>query len=71
MAMPLTEPWTVEQLDRLPDDGNRYEVLDGELFVTPATRVRALWTHPYITMFRQSPSFPALRSPTHCDLRRL
>ena len=36
MAMPITEPWTVEQLDRLPDDGNRYELLDGELFVTPA-----------------------------------
>ena len=36
MAMPLTEPWTIEQLDRLPDDGNRYEVLDGELLVTPA-----------------------------------
>lgn len=36
MAMPVTEPWTIEQLDRLPDDGNRYEVLDGELLVTPA-----------------------------------
>jgi Uma2 family endonuclease len=36
MAMPLTKPWTIEQLDRLPDDGNRYEVLDGELLVTPA-----------------------------------
>lgn len=28
--------WTLYQLDRLPDDGNRYELLDGELFVTPA-----------------------------------
>lgn len=36
MAMPLAEAWTIEDLDRLPDDGNRYEVLDGELFVTPA-----------------------------------
>jgi Uma2 family endonuclease len=35
MAMPATEFWTIEQLDRLPDDGNRYEVLDGELLVTP------------------------------------
>ena len=33
--MPTTEPWTVEQLDRLPDDGNRYELLGGELLVTP------------------------------------
>ena len=33
--MAITEPWTVEQLDRLPDDGNRYELLGGELLVTP------------------------------------
>jgi Uma2 family endonuclease len=31
-----TRPWTRADLDRLPDDGNRYEVLDGELLVTPA-----------------------------------
>jgi Uma2 family endonuclease len=34
--MPTTAPWTIEQLERLPEDGNRYEVLDGELLVTPA-----------------------------------
>ena len=28
--------WTVEDLEHLPDDGQRYEVLDGELLVTPA-----------------------------------
>lgn len=28
--------WTLEELHRLPDDGNRYEVVRGELFVTPA-----------------------------------
>ncbi|HKO16660.1 MAG TPA: Uma2 family endonuclease [Gemmatimonadaceae bacterium] len=28
--------WTVELLDALPDDGQRYELIDGELFVTPA-----------------------------------
>ena len=31
-----TRPWTRADLDRLPDDGNRYEVVDGRLFVTPA-----------------------------------
>ena len=31
-----TRAWTRADLDRLPDDGNRYEVLDGELLVTPA-----------------------------------
>ncbi|MEP6990548.1 MAG: hypothetical protein ABJA80_06410 [bacterium] len=28
--------WTVEMLDALPDDGQRHEIIDGELFVTPA-----------------------------------
>jgi Uma2 family endonuclease len=32
--------WTVAQRDRLPDDGNKYEVVDGELFVTPAPLIR-------------------------------
>ena len=42
MAMPAqpTE-WTVEMVRALPDDGNRYEVIDGELFVTPAPS----WCH--------------------------
>jgi Uma2 family endonuclease len=31
-----TRPWTRAELERLPDDGNRYEVLDGVLLVTPA-----------------------------------
>ena len=35
MAAGHTE-WTVEMLDALPDDGQRYEIIDGELFVTPA-----------------------------------
>src|SRR5215218_4823069 len=27
--------WTLEELHSLPDDGNRYELIGGELFVTP------------------------------------
>ncbi|MEP6780003.1 MAG: Uma2 family endonuclease [Gemmatimonadaceae bacterium] len=35
--MPATKnDWTVEMLDALPDDGRRYEIIDGELFVTPS-----------------------------------
>lgn len=44
MAMPAHVAdldWTVERAHALPDDGNRYEVLDGELFVTPAPT----WRH--------------------------
>ena len=29
-------PWTVDDLADLPDDGNRYETVHGELLVTPA-----------------------------------
>lgn len=37
MAMPLTVPsYGIEDLERFPDDGNRYELLDGVLLVTPA-----------------------------------
>jgi Uma2 family endonuclease len=37
MGMPAQKTeWTAEMARALPDDGNRYEVLDGELFVTPA-----------------------------------
>jgi Uma2 family endonuclease len=40
MAMPAQHTeWTVEMVRALPDDGNRYEVIDGELFVTPAPSV--------------------------------
>jgi Uma2 family endonuclease len=31
--------WTAEQVRQLPDDGNRYEVVHGELLVTPAPRL--------------------------------
>ena len=36
---PRTRPWTRADLERLPDDGNRYEVLDGALLVTPQAAV--------------------------------
>ena len=37
----LKRQWTTDDLRDLPDDGNRYEVIDGELFVTPAPS----WKH--------------------------
>jgi Uma2 family endonuclease len=37
MGMPETlERWTAARVRELPDDGKRYEVVDGELLVTPA-----------------------------------
>jgi Uma2 family endonuclease len=37
MVVPVPEGdlWTVGDLERLPADGNRYEILHGELLVTP------------------------------------
>lgn len=35
MLMAATKLWTLEELDSLPDDGNVYELIRGELFVTP------------------------------------
>jgi Uma2 family endonuclease len=40
MGMPaVAMDWTVERVYSLPPDGNRYEVINGELFVTPAPSV--------------------------------
>lgn len=41
-ALPLStrKIWTIADLERLPDDGNRYEILHGELLVTPMPNTR-------------------------------
>ena len=41
MGMPATQRWTAEMLRALPDDGKRYEIVRGELLVTPSPS----WTH--------------------------
>lgn len=46
LAMPAARTdWTLDMLDALPDDGQRYELIDGELFVTPAPSD----LHPLVT----------------------
>jgi hypothetical protein len=47
VAMTTAEPWpaagelfTVDDLDRMPDDGRRYELVDGVLIVSPAPQAR-------------------------------
>ena len=61
MVMPeLVKRWTREEVLALPDDGNRYELIDGELLVTPSPRPLhqlAVWTlydrvHPYVRAHR-------------------
>jgi Uma2 family endonuclease len=46
VAMTTSEPWptagqlfTVDDLERMPDDGRRYELVDGVLVVSPAPRI--------------------------------
>jgi Uma2 family endonuclease len=39
MAVSAVRAWTIEDLDRMPEDGNSYEVVRGELFVTPLPSV--------------------------------
>ena len=36
--------WTVDDWERLPDDGNRYEVIDGVLYVTTAPSIPHQWS---------------------------
>ncbi len=38
MRSPTRSDWTVAELQQLPDDGNRYEIIDGVLYMTPAPR---------------------------------
>jgi Uma2 family endonuclease len=35
-SIPTGRPFTVADLEAMPDDGNRYELIDGMLIVTPA-----------------------------------
>ena len=39
--IPTGRPFTVEDLEGMPDDGNRYEIIDGMLIVSPAPS----WEH--------------------------
>ncbi len=52
--------WTAADLREIPDDRNRYEIIDGELFVTPAPSLThqeiskrlLLAIHPYLEAYK-------------------
>jgi Uma2 family endonuclease len=58
--------WTVDDLDRVPDDGLRYELLDGILLVSPApTRrhQRAVWQLGLLLQAACPPELEVLVAP--------
>ena len=40
---PAVRRWTYEEFAALPDDGNRYEIIAGELYMTPSSRPNHSW----------------------------
>ncbi len=63
---PAPGPYTVEMWEQIPDDGNRYELLDGELIVTNAPIPRhqlvvlrlSVALHAYVTGHRLGVTWP-------------
>lgn len=65
MAMALHVPlYTVDDLARFPDDGNRYELLDGMLLVTPAPAA----VHQLVASRIQGELFAALSKTGHAHV---
>lgn len=60
MAMAISVPlYTVDDLENFPDDGNRYELLDGVLLVTP----QAAAVHQIVASRIQGELFAGLQKP--------
>jgi Uma2 family endonuclease len=65
-GLPTDRPLTVEDLDLLPDDGNRYELDDGVLVVSPAPALNHQFVLARLTVLldaARSPQFLVLPGP--------
>jgi len=62
MGMAISAPrFTIDDLDRFPDDGNRYELLDGVLLVTPApTPAHQIVVSRLLTKLSNAAAIPGL-----------
>ena len=69
-VIPHGRPFTVGDLEGMPDDGNRYELIDGMLLVSPAPS----WEHQEVglSLFAQLRALcpPDLRASPHRSLCR-
>jgi hypothetical protein len=64
--MPVAQTeWTIETLDALPEDGQRYEIIDGELFVTPAPLEMHQLVVGHMYLLDQGISRRIVRRPRH------
>ena len=76
MGMPeQATRWTAAMVRALPDDGNRYEVVDGELLVTPAPARPHQWVvgaiHVELELYaRAQQRFVVMLSPSDVELDR-
>jgi Uma2 family endonuclease len=60
-GLPATHSWTLDDLARLPDDGRRYEIVDGSLHVSPAPvflhQIHCGWLHEALLVNRPADVF--------------
>src|SRR5215472_4946151 len=69
------KPFTVAELDRMPDDGHRYELVDGALLVSPRltrwwrSRWRLSSTRDAYLACRWFPNLPSWSRPTPSSRR--
>ncbi len=56
-GLPASHSWTLDDLDRLPEDGRRYEIVDGSLHVSPSPslthQIRVGWL--YVALLENTP----------------
>ena len=65
MGMAISIPrYTVDDLEHFPNDGNRYELLDGVLLVTPGPRP----AHQIVASRLMEQLMPAVQAPGHAHV---
>ncbi len=55
--------WTVEHWNHLPDDGRRYEIIDGVLYMTTAPSIPHQWSNGTLYLSANATIFRAQTPP--------